>query len=110
VYVETRSDFAVRDWLKMHQIASPMGKAVWSVGTIRDLLTNLRYMGQIEINKHNKGRQELPAFEEYYTLKASHKAIIETELFESAQIIRREKARKYPNNPGEVTKRSKPHN
>ena len=107
VYVETRSDFAVRDWLKIHQIASPTGKTVWSVGTIRDLLTNYRYMGKIEVNKHNKGREELPEFEEYYIVKAAHEAIIEMALFERAQIIRREKAQRYPNNPGEITKRTR---
>ena len=32
VYVERRSDFAVRDWLKAHKIDAPSGGAIWSVG------------------------------------------------------------------------------
>jgi site-specific DNA recombinase len=105
IYTETRSDFAVRDWLKARQIKAPGGKPVWSVGTLRDLLTNRRYIGEIEINKHNKGREELPEFEAYYTVKAPHEAVIDTELFAMAQAIRNEKAQEYPNNPGKVAKK-----
>ena len=40
IYVKSASDFAVRDWLKAHQILAPGGASVWAVGTIRDLLLN----------------------------------------------------------------------
>ena len=51
VYVKSASDFAVRDWLKAHQISAPGGASVWAVGTLRDLLLNRRYIAEIEINK-----------------------------------------------------------
>lgn len=57
VYVETRSDFAVRDWLQARKIPVPNGNPVWSVETLRDLLCNRRYIGEIEINKQNQGRR-----------------------------------------------------
>jgi hypothetical protein len=51
LYVDSRSDFAERDWLKAHQIPAPHGGAVWQVSTIHDLLCNRRYIAEIEINR-----------------------------------------------------------
>jgi site-specific DNA recombinase len=102
VYVETRSDFAVRDWLKQRQIPAPGGNAVWSVGTIRDLLCNRRYIGEIEINKQNKNLTDVPEDQTYRIAKAPHEPLIARELWESAQATRQEKARQHPNNPGAV--------
>jgi DNA invertase Pin-like site-specific DNA recombinase len=59
VYVESASDCVVRDWLKAHQIPAPGGKPVWAKGTIRDLLCNRRYIAEIEVNKQNKGFEDL---------------------------------------------------
>lgn len=105
VYVDTRSDFAVRNWLQARQIPAPGGKPVWSAGTLRDLLTNRRYIGEIEINKHNKGHEDLPNFEEYYVVQAPHGPVIERELFERAQSVRNEKAQEFPDNPGTLNKK-----
>lgn len=100
VYTEHGSDFAVRDWLKARQIASPNGKGVWSVGTIRDLLTNRRYIAEIEINRQNKDIDDLPETEAYCVVAAPHEPLVARELFEHAQALRREKAAEHPNNPG----------
>jgi DNA invertase Pin-like site-specific DNA recombinase len=59
-YVDTRSDFAVRDWLQAHGILSPRGQAVWRVSTLRDLLSNRRYIGEIELNRKNKNVRTCP--------------------------------------------------
>lgn len=99
-YVESRSDFVVRDWLKAHQIAAPTGKAVWVAGSIRDLLMNRRYIGEIEINKDNQGRSDLPEFEAYRIVPAPHEALIPRELWEQAQAIRSEKVADSPNRRG----------
>lgn len=100
VYVEKRSDFAVRDWLKQRQIPAPRGKVVWTVGTIRDLLCNRRYIAEIEINKPNKGLTDVPEDRAYRIVKAPHEPLIARELWENAQATRQEKARQHPNNPG----------
>lgn len=54
VYVETGSDFKVRDWLKMHQIPTREGRPTWQVSTLRKVPTNRRYVAQTEINRENK--------------------------------------------------------
>ena len=100
VYIETQSDFAVRDWLKARHIPAPGGKAVWAVGTLRDLLCNRRYIAEIEINKDNKERAEMPEFEVYRVVSAPHEALVTRETFELAQALRQQKAGLYPNNPG----------
>ncbi len=107
VYVETRSDFAVRDWLKARQIPAPNGNLVWSVGTLRDLLSNRRYIGEIEINKTNKGKGDVPESEAYRIVKAPHGEIVPRELWELAQALRQEKAAINPNNPGVVRNRGR---
>ncbi len=100
VYVETSSDFAVRDWLKAHGISAPHGGAVWQVSSIHDLLTNRRYIAEIEINRKNKGLEDLSPNDSYRVVKAPHKPLISVELFALAQAIRKEKARKSPNRVG----------
>jgi site-specific DNA recombinase len=100
VYVETQSDFKVRDWLKAHQILSWSGKSEWAVGSIRDLLTNRVYIGEIEINRRNKGVEGLPEKLSYAVGKAAFGPLVPVELFEMAQAIREEKAKKSPNRIG----------
>jgi site-specific DNA recombinase len=100
LYVDSRSDFAVRDWLKAHQISAPHGGAVWQVSTIHDLLCNRRYIGEIEINRANKGLEDLPEIDAYRIVKAPHEPLISPELFELAQIVRREKAGESPHRVG----------
>jgi hypothetical protein len=64
VYVETRSDFAVRDWLQARQIPAPNGNPVWSVGTLRDLLSRafpscigsrIAWVGKPVLDVHGRG-------------------------------------------------------
>ena len=100
VYVENRSDFAVRNWLKAHQIPSPNGKAVWSPASIRDLLLNRRYLAEIEINRQNKNVPDVPETEAYHIVNAPHEPIVTREIFDMAQAIRLEKAVEFPNQKG----------
>lgn len=99
-YVESASDFAVRDWLRAHQIPAPGGAEVWSVGTIRDLLLNRRYIAEIEINKKNNGIEGLHESGAYRIVKAPHEPLIPKELFDVALAIRKEKATASPNRVG----------
>ena len=99
-YVESASDFVVRDWLKAHQIPAPGGAEVWSVGTIRDLLLNRRYIAEIEINKKNKGIEGLHESSAYRIAKAPHEPLISVGLWELAQSTRRDKALDSPNRVG----------
>lgn len=99
-FVETGSDHRVRDWLTAQQIPSPGGKAHWSLGTIYDILGNRRYIGEIEINKGNRGKEGLPAGKAYRVVKAPHDPLISIELFELAQSMRQEKALRSPNRCG----------
>jgi site-specific DNA recombinase len=100
VYVEKQSDFAVRDWLRAHQIPSPNGQPVWRPASIRDLLSNRRYIAEIEINRRNKGLEEVPESEAYHIVPAPHDPIVSRELFDLAQGIRGEKALESPNRKG----------
>lgn len=100
VYVEHRSDFKVRDWLKAHNVPSPGGEAEWRVSTIRDMLCNRRYIGEVEINRRNKGVDGLPEDQEYRLAKAPHGPVIPLELWELAQSIRQEKKHASPNRVG----------
>ncbi len=99
-YVESASDFVVRDWLKAHQIPAPGGAEVWSVGTLRDLLLNRRYIAEIEINKKNKGIEGLHEGSAYRIVKAPHEPLIPIGLWELAQSTRRDKALDSPNRVG----------
>lgn len=62
-YVDRRSDFAVRDWLKAHQIPVPTSNSLWMPGTISELLTNRHYIAEIEINCDKQGIDDLPEHE-----------------------------------------------
>lgn len=99
-YTENRSDFTVRDWLKSHQIPSPRGESVWRVSTIRDLLCNRRYIAEIEINRKNKGVENLTENLAYRIVPAPHEPLIERELWELAKSVRREKVNFSPNRVG----------
>ena len=102
VYIDTRSDFAVRDYLQAHQIPAPGGKPTWTPSSIRDLLMNRRYIAEIEINKANKGIDGLPEFESYRIVPAPHEPLVPRELWEMAQAIRQEKAANSPNRGGKT--------
>lgn len=99
VYVDTRSEFKVRDWLKAHNISTPRDKT-WQVSTIGELLCNRRYIGEIEINRKNKGIEELPESETYRVVKADYKPMIPVELFEMALAIRKEHSARSPRRHG----------
>lgn len=99
-YVDTRSDFTVRNWLKARQIPAPGGNAIWSVGTVRNVLSNRLYIGEIELNRENRERPDAPEPYAYRIIKMAHEPIVPRELWETAQALRREKAGHYPNNPG----------
>jgi site-specific DNA recombinase len=104
VYVDTASDFAVRDWLKVHHIPSPRDEAVWRVSTICDLLSNRRYIAEIEINRRNKGIEGLPESEAYRVVPAPHEPMVSRELFELAQSLRKQKSHEAGH------RRGRPHN
>lgn len=100
VYIETSSDFAVRDWLKTHRVLSPRSAPLWQVSTLCDLLSNRRYIGEIEINRANKGLPDLQESDVYRVAKAPHEPLIPVDLFELAQSIRRQKSAESPNRVG----------
>jgi site-specific DNA recombinase len=100
VYVETGSDFKVRDWLKAHRIAPRNGREAWQVSTLRKLLINRRYVAQIELNRENKGKSGLPDAQAYRLVPAPHEPMVPVELFETAQKIREQKAVESPNRVG----------
>jgi site-specific DNA recombinase len=93
VYVDSRSDFKVRDWLRAQHIPSPTGQPIWAVGAIRGVLTNQIYLGEIQVNRRNKGLDvgDVPEIESYRIAKASFEPLVPRELFELAQSLRREK-------------------
>lgn len=97
LYVDTASDHAVRDWLKAHRIPSPSRNPIWTTSTVRDLLCNRRYAGEIEINKANKDVTDLPESDAYRIVKAPHPPV---ELFEIPQRLRTDKANRHPNHGG----------
>jgi DNA invertase Pin-like site-specific DNA recombinase len=100
IYVETRSEFKVRDWLKARQIPTSTGKPEWAVSTVRDALMNRLYIGEIEINRRNKGLVDVPEPESYRIAKAPFEPLVPVELFETAQAVRKEKAQASPNRVG----------
>jgi len=100
VYVDTQSDFAVRDWLKAHGIAAPHGNPEWTPSSLRDLLMNRRYIGEIEVNKSSKDVEGLPEPEAYHIVPAPHEPLVSREVFELAQVTRKEKALKSPKRGG----------
>ncbi len=100
IYIKTASDHAVRDWLKAHHIPSPSKNPVWTTSTVRDLLCNRRYGGEIEINRANRNIKELPESAAYRVVKTPHPPIVALETFELAQKIRAEKADRHPNHRG----------
>ncbi len=100
IYVEERTDFAVRDWLKAHGIPAHSGRSEWNVSSIRDLLKNRRYIAEIEINAKNKGIVDLPESEAYQVVPAPHEPLVSRELFEMALAIRQERALQSPNRGG----------
>ncbi len=100
VYNETGSDFKVRDYLKAHQIPTREGRPVWQVSTLRKILTNRRYIAQIEINRENKGIEGLPESEAYRVAPAPYEPLVAVEVFEMAQTIRAQKGVDSPNHKG----------
>lgn len=100
VYVDTQSDFAVRNWLKAHNIPAPGGKEEWAPGSIRDLLMNRRYIAEIEVNRGNKGIEGLQEFDAYRIMPAPHEPLVPRELFELAESIRSTRAIENPNRGG----------
>ena len=100
LYIKTASDHAVRDWLKTHHIPSPSQNPVWTTSTVRDLLCNRRYAGEIEINRANKGVEDLPESAAYRVVKTPHPPIVSLEVFDAAQKILAEKADRHPNHRG----------
>lgn len=56
----------------------------WTVGTVRNHLTNLTYVGKREVNKHNKDedQESLKAWQRYQIVKGAWPAIIEEKTFD----------------------------
>lgn len=100
VYVDTQSDFAVRDWLHAHGVPAARGKALWQVSSLRSLLCNRRYIGEIEINRKNKGVQGVGDAHAFHVVKAEHGPMVPVDLFELAQSIRRQKRAESVNRKG----------
>lgn len=95
IYVSTQSDFSVRDFLHSQQIPTRNGKSIWSVGTIRELLTNPRYISRVEINKKRKDVVGLNADDSYRIITAPYEPFVSQEVWDLAQAIRRERSKKF---------------
>jgi site-specific DNA recombinase len=106
IYIQTQSDCKVRDWLKAHDIAAVGGKKQWVTCSIRYLLTNRRYIAEVEINRDNKGIEGLPESEAYRIIPAEYEPVVSKEVFELAQSIRSNRAQQSPHRGG----RGKGHN
>lgn len=100
IYIETGSDFKVRDWLKAHQISTREGRPQWQVSTLCKLLTNRRYIAQIEFNRQSKGLEELPEADRYGVVPAPYEPMVPVDIFETARKIRQEKATASPHRVG----------
>lgn len=90
----------MRDWLQAHQVPNARGILKWQVSTIRDMLCNRRYIGELEVNRQNKNLDEVPESETYHVVKAPHPALIPVALFQLAQDVRKEKRHQSPNHIG----------
>ncbi|RYX80199.1 recombinase family protein [bacterium] len=100
IYMEAESDTKVRQWLEANQIPAHSGSAHWQVSSITKILTNRRYIGQIELNRENKGLIGVPDEAKYRIIDAPHPPIIDIDLFETAQGIRNRSAEDSPNRVG----------
>lgn len=80
----------ISDWLYRHQILSPTGKDRWSPETIRKLLRNEKYTGDVRLQKtisddlFSKKRSKNMGQLEKYLVWEHHPAIISRELFRRA--------------------------
>lgn len=100
IYNETQTDYKVRDWLKAHQIPTRAGEDRWTVSSVRRILTNRRYIAQIEINRENEGIKDVPENETYRVAPAPYEPFVEVGVFELAQAIRKQKGAESPNRVG----------
>ena len=90
-----RSLSEISDWLHDNHICSPSGKERWSRETIRKLLRNEKYTGDVLLQKtyvqdlftgkRAKNHGELPR----YLIEQHHPAIVSHELFEAANEVNR---------------------
>lgn len=96
-YVDTRSDYAVRNWLRTHSIPAYKGKPEWTPTSIREMLTNRRYIAETELNKKNQHVTGLPEADAYRVVAALYEPLVSRELFERAQRVRHERALESPN-------------
>ena len=100
VYNETHTDYKVREWLQANQVLTVAGNSNWTVSSLRRILTNRRYVAQIEINRENKDLKELPESETYRIADAPYEAIVPLDVFELAQAIRKQKGEESVNRVG----------
>ena len=100
VYNETQTDYKVRDYLHAHQVPTRTGESRWTVSSVRGVLTNRRYVAQIEINRANKDLKDLPETETYQLVKAPYEPPVPLDVFELAQAIRKQKGAESPNRVG----------
>ena len=100
VYNETHTDYKVRDWLQANQILTTAGNSKWTVSSLKRILTNRRYIAQIEINRENKDLEGLPESETYRIADAPYEGVVPLDVFDLAQAIRRQKGEESPNRVG----------
>ena len=100
VYNETHTDYKVRDWLQANQIFTTAGNSKWTVSSLKRILTNRRYIAQIEINRENKDLEGVPDSETYRIADAPYEGVVPLDVFELAQAIRRQKGEESPNRVG----------
>ena len=100
-YEELKSISGVIKYLNNNNIPTRSGKKYWNSGTLKGILTNVFYIGDIlhgkkyvpdpieHISKRNKGQVE-----QYY-MREHHEPVISKEQFERVQSLMNEQAKKY---------------
>ena len=100
-YEELKSISGTVKYLNENKIPTRSGKKYWNTGTLKGILTNVFYVGDIlhgkkyvpdpieHISKRNRGQVE-----QYY-IREHHEPVISKEQFEQVQKIMEEKAIKY---------------
>lgn len=100
LFLESYTLRKIADTLTKRGVPTPRGKKVWSVSTVKSILTNEKYKGDALLQKTyttdfltkkvKKNDGEIP---QYY-IQNSHPAIIDPETFD---LVQEEMQRRYPN-------------
>lgn len=112
-YLEGATLRAIRDWLAQEHIPDATGRPVWNLDTLRNLLTNEKYCGDVLLQKTFiqdciskkviKNTGQLPM----YLVQNHHEGIVDRKTFDAVQVeIARRSAGKSPSKKNSSTGQS----